>query len=210
MDKTFGSWRLFAVFALLISAANCVALPFVDFRTARGTESIILYSVRCALPLFIVAFTASSVRVLWPSRAARWLLTNRRYFGLAFAFGMAWHLAFVFYSFYKFGVRLNRFALTVDVTGVSFLFLLTVTSFRRISLHMKLRDWLWLHKLGIYAIWILATYIYQGSLRADRDLFHFLALGILIAAWLLRVAAWIKSRASSPRISEASTPMGTS
>lgn len=193
MEKTIESWRLFWLLALAISAANCVGLRFADFHSARGTEFIILYSVRCALPFFLVAFTASSLATLWPSRSTRWLLANRRYVGLAFAVGMAWHLSFVAYFFLAFGIHLNARAITADLIGLSFLLAMTLTSFRWLARPLGRANWRRLHKTGAYAIWLLAVYIYQGGVRSDRDLFHIAALSILLAAWLLRVAAWTRT-----------------
>lgn len=192
MGKTIESWRLFWMLALAIAAANCLALPFADFHSARGTEFIILFSVRCALPLFLVAFTASSLATLWPGRGTRWLLSNRRYFGVAFAFGMAWHLTFVAYFFLSFGAHLNSRVLAADVIGLCFLLALTLTSFRQIARRVSLANWRRLHKAGVYAIWLLAVYIYQGGVRSNRDLFHVAVFGVLLAAWLLRVLAWTR------------------
>jgi methionine sulfoxide reductase heme-binding subunit len=193
MKKSLDSWRLFWLLAFAISAANCIALPFTNFQSARGTVSIILYSVRCALPLFLVAFTASSLAILWPSHITRWLLSNRRYFGLAFAFGMGWHLAFVAYTTFRFGNHLNRTATALDLIGLSFLLALTLTSFRWFSHRLSSANWRRLHKAGVYSIWLLAAYIYQGGAR-DGDSFDIAALSILLAAWLLRAAAWARTQ----------------
>jgi len=122
------------------------------------------------------------------------LLGNRRYFGLAFAFGMGWHLSFVTYSVYLFGIKLNMLVLAADAIGAAFLLALTATSFKSISRHMLRRHWLQLHKTGVYAIWLLTVYIYQASARADRDLLHILILAILFAAWVVRLGAWTKVR----------------
>jgi methionine sulfoxide reductase heme-binding subunit len=192
MIRALESWRLFWTLAVLLSALNCLALPFADLHTARGTEFIILYAVRCALPLFVVAFTASSVAALWPSPATRWLLSNRRYMGLAFAFGMAWHLAFVAYFLSAFGDHLNATVLTLDLIGLGFLTAMTLTSFRWLSRHLRPRHWRYLHKTGIYAIWLLAVYIYQGGARHDRDLLHVSVFAALLAAGLLRLVAWVR------------------
>jgi DMSO/TMAO reductase YedYZ heme-binding membrane subunit len=159
-------------------------------------EFIILHSVRCALPWFIVAFTASSLAILWPSRGTRWLLANRRYFGLAFAFGMAWHLSFVGYSFALFGNRLNRVITAFDVIGLLCLVVLTLTSFRPIARHLTVANWRRVHKAGVYAIWLLATFIYLSSVRYEPDIFHRGALAVLLAAWALRVAAATKTRSA--------------
>jgi sulfoxide reductase heme-binding subunit YedZ len=191
MGKLLESWRLFWLLAFAISAANCIALPSTNFQSAHGTEYIVLYSVRCALPFFIVAFTASSLAILWPTQMTRWLLSNRRYFGLAFAFGMGWHLTFVAYTTFRFGNHLNRTATTLDLIGLAFLLALTLTSFRPFARRLGPAGWRRLHKAGVYTIWLLATYIYLAGAR-DEDIFDIAALSILIAAWLLRAAAWTR------------------
>lgn len=155
-------------------------------------EPIILHSVRCALPFFLVAFVASSLATLWPSRGTRWLLANRRYFGLAFAFAMAWHFTFVAYSTFSFGNTLGRTALLLDLLGAFSLLILTVTSFIWIARRMSVANWRRVHKLGVYVIWLLATDIYLGVARRDRDALHLAILGVLLLAWGLRLAAWTK------------------
>ena len=87
--------------ALITSVATCLGLPLADFHSARGTAPMILRSLRFALPLFLLAFAASSLATLWPNPLTRWLLRKPPIaFGLGFAFGMAWHLSFVGYSIF--------------------------------------------------------------------------------------------------------------
>jgi methionine sulfoxide reductase heme-binding subunit len=205
MRRGLESWRLFWVLALIVSVAIALGLPSTDFRSGHGLERIILRSVRCALPLFVIAFTASSLATLWPSRATRWLLANRRYFGLAFAFGMAWHLSFVAYSIILFGNQLNARATAADVIGLVFLLLLTLTSFRFGARRLSRANWRRLHKTGVYAIWFLATYIYLGNVRGGGDRLHYAGLTVLLVAWLLRVAAWIKQRSSHSPVPHSAT-----
>jgi len=197
MRKALDSWRLFWVLALATSIAISLGLPGTDFHSARGLEPIILRAVRCALPWFLVAFTASSLASLWPSRFTRWLRSNRRYFGLAFAFGMGWHLAFVGYSILLFGNRLNAKATALDLIGLFFLLLLTLTSFQYFARRLSATDWRRLHKAGVYVIWFLATEIFLGIVRGGADLLHRLFLSLLVLAFLLRVAAWLKRRLPS-------------
>jgi methionine sulfoxide reductase heme-binding subunit len=192
--RAFGSWRLFWMLAVIESVAISSGLPFANFHSFRGTEPIILRSVRCALPLFLLAFAASSLTTLWPNRTTRWLLSNRRYIGLAFAFGMAWHFGFVAYSIFLFGNGLNARATALDLTGLTFLLLMTLTSFRWSARRVGAANWRRLHKTGIYIIWFVATYIYLGSVRHGGDRLHDTILGLLLAAWLLRIAAWMKHR----------------
>ena len=194
MAKAVESWRLFWLLALITSVATCLGLPLADFHSARGTAPMILRSLRFALPLFLLAFAASSLATLWPNPLTRWLLRNRRYFGLGFAFGMAWHLSFVGYSIFSFGLSasgLTRRGLALDLVGLAFLLLMTLTSFRWFAHRLTVANWRRLHKTGVYVIWFVATYIYARHLG---DAFHVAAFSLLIAAWLLRVAAWVNRR----------------
>jgi methionine sulfoxide reductase heme-binding subunit len=184
------SWKLFWLLAAVITVAVGLGLPFADFRSPQGMEFILKHSVRCALPLFLLAFTASSLSALWPGPLTRWLLLNRRYIGLAFAYGMALHFAFVGYSILSFGNGLNSTVTTFDLTAAAFLLAMTLTSFRWLARRLGPADWKRLHKAGSYAIWLLATYIYVSDVRYERDVVHALVAGVFLAAWILRVAAW--------------------
>jgi methionine sulfoxide reductase heme-binding subunit len=184
--------------SLLVSAVIVAGLPFCDLSTARGTEFMVLHSVRCALAFFLIAFTASSMAALWPTAATRWILRNRRAFGLTFSVGMAWHLALVVYFFVGFNKHLNRLAFSLDLVGLAFLVSLTITSFRRVARHLSPRAWQSLHRVGVYAIWSLATYIYILDVKYSRDALHIVALALFVCAALLRAAAF--RRKSKPPI----------
>jgi sulfoxide reductase heme-binding subunit YedZ len=197
MAKAVESWRLFWLLALIMSVAICLGLPFADFHSARGIHPMIQRSVRYALPLFLLAFTASSLATLWPSRVTRWLLRNRRYVGLGFAFGMAWHFCFVGYSIFSFGLfdsGLTPRGLALDLVGLAFLLVMTLTSFRWSARRLTPASWRRLHKTGVYVIWFVATYIYA---RHIGDIVHVVASSLLIGACLLRLAAWARRRTRS-------------
>jgi sulfoxide reductase heme-binding subunit YedZ len=199
--RPFESWRLFWVLAIAIGTANCLGLPSADFHTARGTEFIILYAVLCALPFLLIAFTASSLATLWPSPITRWMLANRRYFGLAFAFGMSWHFAFVGYYLIVFGDPIKNRDLILDLIGLCFLLAMTLTSFQRFARRLSLAEWHRLHKTGIYVLWFLPTFFYLGNLRSHWDMFHFWVLSVLLAALILRGIARAKKSVLFKRIS---------
>lgn len=200
MAQAVDAWRLFWLIALATSLAICLGLPLADFHSAPGTAPMILRSVRDALPLFVLAFTASSLAKLWPSQPTRWLLRNRRYIGLGFAFAMAWHFSFVGYSIFAFGLYASRLtvkALALDLVAMVFLVLMTVTSFTSVARRLSYANWRRLHKIGVYVIWFVATYIYLGNVRHGIDALHLIYFGMLIAAWLLRVIAWGNGRLRS-------------
>ncbi len=201
MARPLESWRLFSVLVLAVSIANVAVLPSADFHSARGTEMVILHSVLCALPLLFVAFAASSLATLWPGPVSRWILSNRRYVGLAFAFAMAWHLAFVGYSTFVFGNHVGASDLALDIIGLCFLVAMTLTSFRRVARKLSPADWRRLHKTGIYLLWFLPTYFYLEDYHDNHDPFYLVTGCILLSALLARGFAlarrWIPSRRSS-------------
>jgi sulfoxide reductase heme-binding subunit YedZ len=196
MRLKVNSWSLFWVLALAVSTATLLGLPHADFHSGRGMTSIVHRSVRCALPLFVLAFTASSLVILWPSTLTRWMLANRRYIGLAFAFAMAWHFGFVAYTIWSFGNPLNVKATLMDVSGFIFLLMMTLTSFRWGARYLSRANWRRLHKTGVYAIWLVATIIYFHAVRVGAELMYRAFLGVLLVAWMLRVAAWGRQRLS--------------
>ena len=195
----FGPWSLFWVLALAASTATLLGLPHTDFHSAGGMAPIVHRSVRCALPLFVLAFTASSLAILWPSTLTRWMLANRRYIGLAFAFAMALHFGFVTYFIWTFGNPLNFRATMMDVVGFIFLLMMTLTSFRWGARYVSRANWRRLHKTGVYAIWLVAILIYFHGVRVGAGLMYDVFLGVLLVTWMLRIAAWARQRLSGRR-----------
>ncbi len=124
---------------------------------------------------------------------------------------MTWHFGFVGYSIASFGLSasgLNASAATMDVIALTFLMLMTLTSFSWAARHMTAATWRRLHKTGIYVIWFVATYIYLGNVRHGGDLVHDVTLSALVAAYLLRVAAWRKLRARYVPVPASTTGTG--
>jgi sulfoxide reductase heme-binding subunit YedZ len=190
-NQWLSAWHLFWVLVAAYAVGWGIGLAFADPRLSSGTEFLVKHAVRCALPYFVVAFTASSLVLLWPNQLTKWLRANRRFFGLAFAAGMAWHLTVVAFAFYRFNSRLSVRDFSQDAVGVLFLIVLTLTSFRVAARHLSSLNWRRLHKAGVYVIWGLATHIYLGTLRNHGSLVDVLFFSALLAAWLVRVIAWL-------------------
>jgi|SRR5579883_2772938 len=196
--RWLNDWRLFWLLSLADTVAVGCGLPWVDYRSAKGLEFMIKHSVRCSLPLFLMAFTASPLARIRRSDFSRWLVRNRRYIGLAFAYAMFIHFAWVGYSTYHFGNGLNRFVTSLDLIGALFLSAMTVTSSDFAIRLMGPSNWRRLHKAGIYAIWALFTYIYLSAVRYERELHDILIAALLLIAWALRVFA--KPAGRGPRV----------
>ena len=190
------SWSLFWLLVAVISVADSLGLPGADFHSVRAVETLILRTILCALPCLLAAFTASSLVKLWPGRGTRWLLANRRYIGLAFAAGMIWHFTFVGYFFWSFGNRLTPWDLALDVIGLLFLIAMSITSFPRFRKKLTPANWRRLHTTGIYTLWFLPTFFFFEDVLQHRDLFDSLAVGVLLAVLLLRLAGRVRVRRS--------------
>ncbi len=189
MAAMFRSWGLFWWLLAGISIADLIALPRVDWHSDRSVEALILRTILVVLPCLVAAFLASSLARLWPGRVTRWLMANRRYVGLAFAAGMAWHFVFVGYFFWAFGYRLEPQDITLDVIGVLFLVAMTWTSFPTWSGRLSPANWHRLHKAGIFTLWFLPTFFFLEDFVRERDVFDGAALGSLLVVLAVRAAA---------------------
>ena len=87
-SKMINGWNLFWLITVPISSAIVVTMIRVDLSSAEGVSSMIQLSVRCAVPLLYVAFSASSLQIVFPGTFSRWLLRNRSKVGLCFAAAM--------------------------------------------------------------------------------------------------------------------------
>src|SRR5215472_7729332 len=138
--------------------------------------------VHYALPFFLVAFSASSLVVLFPGAFSRWLLANRRYFGLTFAVGMLWHFSFIAVLQIRYHPITFSLVTALDLVGATFLVAMTVTAFPSLSRWLSPAGWRLLHKTGAYVIWGLATYIYLTALPGSHGIKQHLPLAALLAA----------------------------
>jgi DMSO/TMAO reductase YedYZ heme-binding membrane subunit len=175
-----------------------VELSWTDLRSERGAEAMVLHSVLRALPLLVLAFTASSLLRLWPNRGTRWLMSNRRYIGVAFAFGMGWHFLFVGVFILSFGNPVHGIDLALDCLGLGVLFAMTITSFRPFKRRLSAVSWRRLHTAGIYTLWFLPTCFYFEDFLKEHDGFNLAMLGALLAALAVRGLARARLRRTLP------------
>lgn len=126
-----------ALFLLVAAAlaAMAGAMILADGGGVEGVRLAIRATARTSLALFLAAFSAAALVKLWPGSATRWLLANRRWFGLGFAFS---HLVHAGAIFLLHRWHSETFALLVQprtfiTGGIAYLFiaLLAATSFDR-------------------------------------------------------------------------------
>ncbi len=199
------SWGLFAIVVVPMSLAVAWAMASSDLASGEVVSSLITFSVRLAVPWLFVAFAASSLFVLFPGEASRWLLRNRRIFGLCFAAGMGWQLFFIVWlvgwHFDYYMVTAYYFlSLVEQVPGYVFLIAMTITSFRPGRQLLSARQWKLLHKTGIYFICFVVwtTYWFELFYYDDIQIIDYAYYWAGFVAWGCRMAAWTKKRMPRP------------
>jgi hypothetical protein len=126
----------------------------------------IRWTARTSLVLFLAAFLASALRHRRPGACTRWLVQNRRYVGLSFAWSHLLHLLAI--------VALARWApqAFADVPGVTLVFggggfvvvaLLAATSNDAAVAWLGQARWSRLHRAGLYYLWFIFAFTYLGQ-----------------------------------------------
>jgi DMSO/TMAO reductase YedYZ heme-binding membrane subunit len=198
-NKYINKWRLFWLITGPLSMVMLVAMLGTDMSSGEGVSSMIRFSVRSAIPWLYLAFAASSVQLLFPSEFSRWLLRNRKFIGLCFAAAMAWQLFFIIWlttvhnDYYVKEVYVLRDVFE-GILGYFFLIAMTITSFSFGRKKLTPRQWKYLHKIGIYSLWIYAFSVYWWALYSypDPDWVSYTFYWGGFLAWGLRIAAWRK------------------
>jgi hypothetical protein len=198
-NKAINEWNLFWLITGPISIAIVIAMVGSDLSSGEGVSSMVQLSVRCAIPWLYLAFAASSIHVLFPGMLSRWLLRNRKIIGLCFAAAMAWQLLFIVWlvsihnDYYVEEVYVLRDVFE-GILGYFFLISMTLTSFKFGRKRLTPRQWKYLHKIGIYSLWIYAFSVYWWALfyYPEPVLIDYVYYWSGFLAWGLRIAAWRK------------------
>ena len=195
-------WGLFWLVSGPVCVALVVAMTVKDLTTGPGVSEMIQLSVRCAVPWLYVAFAASAIQALLPGKFSRWLLRNRKYFGLCFAAAMAWQAFFILWmvivhtDYYVNEVYVLRDVIE-GVAGYVFLLAMTVTSFSRGRRRLRPHRWRMLHLSGIYFLWAYAFRYYWWLLfyYPNPGALDYIYYWAGLAAWGARAAAWARKSA---------------
>lgn len=141
-----------------------------------------------AFALFIMAFTASSLQILFPGSYGRWAMKNRRYIGLSFALVHFIHAGLVLSNLIFTEATRTAPVLTGGGLAYVFLGLMAITSNNASVRKLGAKNWKRLHKVGSYYIWVIfmATTVPEIPLSwpmgAIIPLIGLAAVGLRIAA----------------------------
>ena len=198
--RALQGWQLFWALALTTSLIELAAWHTIDWRSGGDVRLLIGFNWRLSALYFLLTFTASSLQQLFPSPLTRWLLANRRYLGLAFASVAGWQLVTILFLGTHFPAELedihsDSFQYVEDLIFVT-LVLMTVTSFRPVSRHMRLSTWRRLHSTGIYLLAGLFTVNFLYAAVTATDATYLAIISAFVLAWGLRAAVWWRRRAT--------------
>jgi len=196
--RALQGWRLFWVLAVTTSVIELLAWQTIDWRSGSDVRVLIGFNWRLSALYFLLTFTGSALQQLFPSLLTRWLLANRRYFGLAFASVAGWQLVTIVILSRHFRPELEdihseSFQYVEDLIFVV-LVLMTVTSFRPVSRHMRPATWRRLHSTGIYLLGGLFTVNFLYAAVNATDTTYLVIIAAFALAWGLRVAVWWRRR----------------
>ena len=170
--------------------------------TEEGVRILVRLTARISFVLFSAAFVASSLRALWPNSFTTWLLRNRRYVGVGFAFAHFVHLGALALLNRLYPARWEELVglplIVVGSIGYVFIALMTATSFDRTTRWLGAKRWKTLHLTGGYVIWLVFALTYIP--RAVRSVVFVPAAVLLVA--VLGVRLW-KAFRLQPRRSPA-------
>lgn len=150
------------------------------------------YTARIGLPIFILAYAASSLLRLAPSPTTKALVRDRRWWGLAFAFTHTVHFGALYMAVTTRGDSLSLLA----PGAVAYLAILAMALTSSDAAMKALgANWKRLHRTGIHVIWLVFTLAYAKRIpEADTMITGLVGTALCLLAAGLRLAAWRKTR----------------
>ena len=181
-------WRVFWLLAALETALFAAALAVFGSDEA-GLRALVRFTVRVSFLVFAVVYAAAPLRRLYPVPATRWLLRNRRYLGVSFAWAHGLHaLAIALLA------RLLGDSFAVDPAtrlggGLAYALVaaMAATSFDRTARWLGPRRWTLLHRAGLHWLWFIFALNWTASVVVSLVYLPFAAITWGLLA--LRLAA---------------------
>lgn len=186
---------LFLLIALALGAVTMGVL-YADAFSVESIRLAVRLTARFSLALFLAAFCASALQKLWPSGATLFLVRNRRWFGLSFAFSHLLH-AILLVMFLNadpatFWSMVKTTNLVLGGTGYLFITLLAATSFDGAVRKLGPARWKQFHTLAVWVIW--GNFMLSNAKRIPVSEFYLIPVALLMLALALRLAARRTSR----------------
>lgn len=183
--------------ATLANASLAATLLLLAGSSIDATELALRTTARVSFFWFMLAFLASPLQQLWPSKATRWLRRRRRAFGVVFGLSMAIHVGFILRLYAQHAPLRPPMVTDADfyigVPGLVLVALLTLTSLDALKRRLGAAAWNRLHRTGIWVVWSIFFLCLVDSVgRKSTDhpvLAYYLFIAALLAALALRLVA---------------------
>ncbi len=186
---------LFITIALALGAAVLAILNSGGFDV-EAVRLAVRQTARFSLVLYLAAFCASSLHKIWPGEGTAWLVRNRRWFGLGFAFSHLLHaivlLMFLNADSETFWSMVKTPNLVIGGTGYFFITLLAATSFDGAVRKLGPARWKLLHTVAVWVIW--GNFMISNGKRVPVSEFYLIPVGLLLGAALLRAVTYFSKR----------------
>jgi methionine sulfoxide reductase heme-binding subunit len=182
--------------AVLSAKAIMIAMLFGD-DWAGQLQLAARYTARASFPIFLIAYSASSLMRLWPGAISKALVRHRRQWGLGFAFAHTVHLAAL--AWYNVEILHMPATQTLLGGGLAYvlMFAMAATS-NNASMRTMGKWWKRLHTTGIHWLWFIFAFSYFGRLfEAERMVQGAVGFGLCIAALGLRVLVYLRKKSAS-------------
>lgn len=182
-----------------LAALAVAALGYAEFGgwNADAADAAARYTARFSFPVFILAWSASALAILWPGGWRGVLLRRRRALGLSFAAAHFVHLAALLVVVLVFGAERSAATIYGGGAGYVFVALMALTSNDWSVRTLGPRNWKTLHTIGAAVIAVIFTVSYFGRLD-EKPWLAIPALTFLGGAVLLKLAALMNKRAPRP------------
>ena len=188
-------WNIISLTAILLLLL-CISIFTTSGISEDSIRNLIRSSAKSSLFLFLLAFSASSLYLLYKNNFSKWMIQNRRYLGLSFALSHFVHLGAIF----ALGILyphpfLDELSLTTYIGGsiaYAYILAMSITSFMPVRKKMKPAHWKFLHVTGSYFFWIVFAQSYIP--KAPHDFIYIPFALLLLIVLLLRIQRFRTTR----------------
>ncbi len=167
-------WLLLALMIFQSTVSIWVELHNGVSREAH--RAAITFTMRYCTVVFCFTYMARGLYLLFKSAPTRFLLVNRKSFGMAFTYSFLFHLCQL--AFLHNTISMSPVDYGIQLIPIAFINLMGITSFIAVQRNMSGKLWKLIHQWGSVVIWIalFKNYIlifFIPSLLGDRSIFYF-------------------------------------
>lgn len=152
------------------------------------------WTARVGFPVFLLAYSASSLLRLWPGDLTKALVRDRRWWGLGFAASHTVHLV-ALVTYLELSGEGRPISVLIGGGGAYVMMYLMAFTSNDAAMRALGRNWKRLHTVGIHWLWFVFAFSYLGRVMAGREMpYAAITLSLALTALGMRIVAWMKAR----------------